>query len=160
MVKMLTVGEVASLASRLTGRRCSERQVRYLLVTHRLGTESAARPRGQTRLFGVIDVALVCLAKRLHTAGISPMVVRTVLTYRRDEIIRAWRSGSRVALVVDGIRGSLQPLLKTTPKGTIAVSLPDIWRGLDTEVDRAARSRSSVWMYRQVPVHAVPRSTL
>ena len=160
MVKMLTIGEVASLASRLTGRRCTGRQVRYLLVTHGLGTESAARPRGQTRLFGVLDVALVCLARRLRAAGLSPIVIRTVLTYRRDDIIRAWRAGSRVAIVVDGLQGTLQPLLKTAPTGAVAVSLPDVWRGLDAEVDRVSRSRPNLWMYRKVPAHAVPRSTV
>jgi len=156
---MLTVREVATLASRLSSHPCSERQVRYLLVTSGLGTEAARRARGQTRLFGVVDLALVCLARRLHAEGVSPMVIRTVLTYRRDDVIRAWRAGARVALVVDGVQGWVQPMLKPTPKGAAAVALPEIWRGLDGEVERVSRGRPRVWMWRDVPVHEVPRST-
>jgi hypothetical protein len=157
---MLTVGEVAALASRLTGRRCTARQVRYLLVTGGLGTETTPRPRGQTRLYGVIDIALVCLAQRLRAAGVSSAVARTVLTYRRDDIVRAWRAGSRLALVVDGIQGVVQPPVKPTPKGAAVVALLDVWRGLDGEVERVSRARGSVWMWKDVPVHAVPRSTV
>ena len=160
MVNMLTVGEVASLASRLTGRRCTERQVRYLLVTGGLGTEAARRPRGQTRLYGVIDVALVCLARRLNAGGVSTVVARTVLAYRRDEIVRAWRAGARTALVVRGALGWLQPLLKAPTAHVVAIPLPDVWRGLDAEIDRVCRARQTVWMYRPVSSHAVPRSTV
>jgi hypothetical protein len=157
---LLTVGEVAALCARLTGEACTPRQVRYLLVGCRLGTEPERRRNGQTRLHGAVDVALVRLALRLHAEGVSPWVARVVLTYLRNDVIRAWRAGSAVTLAVTGIQGSLDPSLKPKPAGAVAcVSLREMWHGLETELQRVCAARSAVWMWRDVPVHAVPRAT-
>ena len=158
--RLLTVGEVAALCGRLTGEACTPRQVRYLLVGCSLGTEPERRPNGQTRLHGAIDVAMVRLALRLHAEGVSPWVARVVLTYLRNDVIRAWKAGSAVTLAVTGIQGSLQPSLKPKPAGAVAcVPLREIWHGLETELQRVCNARSTVWMWRAVPVHAVPRAT-
>jgi len=157
--KLLTVGEVATLASRLTGQGCTPRQVRYLLVDGGLGTESGPRPQGQTRMYGVIDLAIVCLARRMQSAGMSSAVARAVLTYRRDDIVRAWKAGANAALVVTGLHGAVVPAAKaTSAKAAATVPLQDVWRGLDAEIERLTRTRPTVWMWRDVPVHAVPRS--
>ena len=159
--KVLTAMEVAALCARLEGRRCSPRQVNYLLVSGGLGTETRRRAHGQTRLHGILDVALVRLALRLQAEGVSPMVTRVTLTYLRNDLIRAWKAGAAVALTVSGVHGSLQPVLKARPSsGAVAcVPLLEIWRGLETELHRVCAARAEVWMWRHVPVDAVPRAT-
>lgn len=158
--RVLTTLEVASLCARLTGRRCSPRQVRYLLVTGGLGTDARRRANGQTRLYGVLDVAFVRLALRLQADGVSPMVARVTLTYLRSDLIRAWKAGAAVALTIAGVHGALQPVLKATPAGAVAcVPLLEIWRGLETELQRVCAARAHVWMWRHVAVDAVPRAT-
>ena len=158
--KVLTVGEVAALCTRLEGRRCSRRQVTYLLIAGGISGEAPRRSRGQTRVFGVLDVAFVRLALRLQAEGVSPMVTRVTLTYLRSDLIRAWKASANVALALTGVHGSLQPALKPKPAGAIAfVPLLEIWRGLETEVHKAAAGRGEVWMWRHVPVNAVPRAT-
>jgi hypothetical protein len=157
---VLTGPEVASVCARLTGRRCSPRQVRYLLVGGGLGTDARRRAHGQTRLYGILDVAFVRLALRLQAEGVSPMVARVTLTYLRNDLVRAWKAGAAVALAVTGVHGFLQPVLKVRPSGSVAyVPLLDIWRGLDSELHRICAARARVWMWRHVPVDAVPRAT-
>lgn len=158
--RLLTAGEVAVLCARLTGQPCSTRQVRYLLVGCSLGSEPDRRPNGQTRLHGGVDVAMVRLALRLRAEGVSPWATRVILTYLRNDIVRVWKTGSAVTLAVAGIQGSLQPSLKAKPARAIAcVPLREIWHGLETELQRICNARNSVWMWRDVPVHAVPRAT-
>jgi hypothetical protein len=158
--KVLTVVEVAALCGRLEGRRCSPRQVRYLLVTGGLGSEARRRAHGQTRVYTVLDAAFVRLALRLQVEGVSPMVARVTLTYLRSDLIRAWKAGAAVALTVSGLHGSLQPVMKARPAGAAAyVPLLEIWRGLEAEVHKVAAGRGHVWMWRRVPVNAVPRAT-
>lgn len=158
--KALTASEVACVCARLTGRRCSTRQVHYLLVAGGLGTDVHRRSNGQTRLYGILDVAFVRLALRLQAEGVSPMVARVTLTYLRSDLIRAWKAGAALSLVIVGWRGSLQPALKAKPPGSVAfVPLLEIWRGLDTELQRVCAARAHVWMWRHVPVDAVPRAT-
>ena len=158
--RLVTAGEVAALCARLTGEACTPRQVRYLLVGCRLGTEPERRPNGQTRLHGAVDVAMVRLALSLHAEGLSPWGTRVVLTYLRNDIIRAWKAGSSVTLAVTGVQGALQPSLKPRPARALAsVPLREIWHGLDAEIQRVCAARSAIWMWRPVPVHAVPRAT-
>ena len=83
--KALTAIEIAQTVSRLTGTEVSVRRVRHLLVVSGLGTELQTRQHGQTRLFGVLDLALVRLAIELERQGISAWVGRVVLTYLRDD---------------------------------------------------------------------------
>ena len=158
--KVLTAAEVAALCARLEGRRCSTRQVSYLLVSGGLGTEPHRRAHGQTRVYGLVDVAFVRLALRLQTEGVSPMAARVTLTYLRNDLIRVWKAGASMALVIRGMHGSLQPVLKARPPGTAAsVPLLEIWRGLEAELHRVCAARTEVWMWRHVPVNAVPDST-
>jgi hypothetical protein len=158
--KVLTVGEVAALCARLEGRRCTRRQVTYLLIDGSISGEARRRSHGETRVFGVLDVAFVRLALRLQAEGVSPMVARVTLTYLRSDLIRAWKASSALALAVTGVHGSLQPVLKPRPAGAVAyVPLLDIWRGLEGEIHKAAAARGEVWMWRSVPVNAVPRAT-
>jgi len=158
--KVLTAPEVASLCARLTGECCSTRQVHYLLVSGGLGSDAARRANGQTRMYSVLDVAFVRLARRLHAEGVSPMVARVTLTYLRNDLIRGWKSGAALALAIAGVHGSLQPALKARPAGAVAyVPLLDIWRGLESELQKVCAGRPEVWMWRHVPVNAVPRVT-
>ena len=148
------------LCARLVGEPCSPRQVRYLLVGCGLGTEPERRPNGQTRLHGAVDVAMVRLALRLHAEGVSPWVARVVLTYLRNDLIRAWMAGAAVTLAVTGIRGSLQPSLKSKPaRAAACVPLREIWHGLEAELQRVCHARHTVWMWRDVPIQAIPRAT-
>jgi hypothetical protein len=159
--KVLTVGEVAALCARLEGRRCSRRQVTYLLIDGGISGEARRRGHGQTRVFGVLDVAFVRLALRLQAEGVSPMVTRVTLTYLRSDLIRAWKASSALALAITGVHGSLQPAMKPKLSDAIAcVPLLEIWRGLEAEVHKAAAGRGEVWMWRHVPVNAVPRATV
>lgn len=159
--KVLTGFEVARLCARLTGRKCSPRQVHYLLVTGGLSGDARRRRNGQTRVYTVLDVAFVRLALRLQDEGVSPAVARVTLTYLRNDLIRVWKASASVALTVTGVHGSLQPVLKGRPPGVVAyVPLLEIWRGLEAELQRVCAARSELWMWRQVPVDAVPRANM
>lgn len=159
--RVLTATEVAQLASRLSGRRVSVRRVRHLLVDAALGTELQARRQGETRLFGVLDLALVRLAVELDAQGVSAWVARVVLTYRRDDIVRAFKSSAPVGLAIRGLHATLEPALRTQPPGLAAwVPLREIWKGLDAEVSAVRAHRPTVWMWSYVPAHTVKRSTL
>jgi hypothetical protein len=159
--KMLTMMEVAQLCGDLSGRRCTPRQVRHLLVTGALGTDPKRRPHGQTRLYGIVDVALVRLSLKLHDEGVSAWVARVVITYLRNDLIRTWKAGAATALTITGVHGSLQTALRNPPSGVTAyVAMRDIWRGLDAEIHRICAERSRVWMWRDVAADAVPRATV
>jgi hypothetical protein len=159
--KALTAIELAELVSRLSGKSVSPRRVRHLLVDASLGTELQTRQQGQTRLFGVLDLAIVRLAVELEAQGISAWVARVVLTYLRDDLVRAFKASAPVALAVRGLRASLEPALKAQPSGLAAwVPLRDIWKGLDGEVAALRAAKPTVWMWTEVPAHAVKRSTL
>jgi hypothetical protein len=159
--KALTGAELAQLVSRLTNRQVSARRVRHLLVEAGLGTELQARQQGQTRLFGVLDLALIRLVIELEGQGISAWVARVVLTYLRDDLVRAFRSSAPVALAVRGLRATLEPALKGQPSGLTAwVPLREVWKGLDGEVAAMRAGKPTVWMWTEVPAHAVKRSTL
>ena len=72
----------------------------------------------------------------------------------------AWRAGAPMGLAVSGLRGTVQPLFKARPPGTVAwVPLREIWRGLEAEIGEVRHAKPHVWMWREVPVHAVKRST-
>jgi len=157
----LTVSEAARVASHLAGRPCSPRQVRHLLVTGALGTETGRRVHGQTRLYGQLDIAFVRLALRLQAQGISPWVVRVVLTYLRNDLVRAWKSSAAVALAINGLKGTLEPALRQRPASATAwVPLREIAKGIDAEIQRVCDARPTVWMWRRVSVQAVPRTAV
>ena len=157
----LTVSEAAKVAGQLAGRPCSPRQVRHLLVGGGLGTDTGHRTRGQTRLYGSLDVTFVRLALRLQAEGVSPWVVRVVLTYLRNDLIRAWKSSAAVALAIRGLQGTLEPALRSRPASTSAwIPLREIAKGVDAEIQRIREARETVWMWRKVSVNAVPRASV
>jgi hypothetical protein len=158
--KLLTGVEAAQLVSALTGRKCTPRRVRHLLVDGGLGTELQGRQRGQTRLFGALDLAVLRLASELEAQGISAWVTRVVLTYLRDDIVRAIKSAAPVALAITGLKGRLEPALKARPSSAIAwVPLRDVWKGLDDQISALRQNQPTVWMWARVPVTGVKRST-
>ncbi|MDE3154247.1 MAG: hypothetical protein KGN76_04050 [Acidobacteriota bacterium] len=157
MRRLLSIAEVADLVSHVEQQPCSTRQVRYLLVTAGLGTDPGRRRNGQTRLYDLLDVAMVRMAVRLRQEGVSPWVIRVVLTYLRNDLIKAWRTGALVGLAISGIQGTLEPALKGRPARAIAwVPLRDIWHGLDAELRRVSETRDTLWMWREVPVKNIP----
>jgi len=159
--KLMTAVEAARAVSRLTGRKCSARRVRHLLVESQLGTELQSRQHGQTRLFGVLDLAIVRLAIELDRQGVSSWVTRVVLTYLRNDIVMAFKSAAPVALAISGLKGSVHPALKSRPAGTVAwVPLRDVWKGIEAEIGDVRAAKPTVWMYRDVPLTAVKRSTI
>lgn len=159
--KLMTAVEAARAVSRLTGRKCTPRRVRHLLVQSQLGTELQQRQRGQTRLFGVLDLAIMRLAIELDRQGVSSWVTRVVLTYLRNEIVMAFKSAAPVALAISGLRGSLHPALKSKPPETVAwVPLREVWKGIDAEIGDVRTAQPTVWMWRDVPLTAVKRSTI
>jgi hypothetical protein len=158
--RMLTATEVATLCRELTRHRCTPRQVRHLLVTGGLAADARRRPNGQTRLYTVVDVAFVRLAVTLQADGVSPWVARVVLTYLKNDLVRTWKAGSAAALTISGVHGLIQPAVRTAPTGVSAyVPLREIWRGLESEAHRVAVARPTLWMWREVSVDAVPRTT-
>lgn len=158
--KLLTAVEAARVLTKLSGRPCTPHRVRRLLVTARLGTELQARRRGQTRLFGALDLAIVRLAIELDRQGVSAWVAKVVLTYLRDDVVRAFKSAAPVALAVNGVRGSLEPALKARPSSAVAwVPLRDTWKGIEAEIEAVRGAKPTVWMWAEVPCHAVKRST-
>lgn len=158
--KLLTASEAAHVLSKLSGRRCSPQRVRRLLVGARLGTELQIRQKGQTRLFGALDLAIVRVALELERQGISAWVSKVVLTYLRDDVVRAFKSAAPVALAVTGLRGSLEPSLKPRPSAAIAwVPLRDTWKGIEPEIDGIRAAKPTVWMWTEVPCQSVKRST-
>jgi hypothetical protein len=159
--KLMTAVEAARAVSRLTGRKCSARRVRHLLVQGQLGTELQARQHGQTRLFGVLDLAIVRLAIELDRQGVSSWVTRVVLTYLRNDIVMAFKSAAPVALAISGLKGSVLPALKAKPAGTVAwVPLREVWKGIEAEIGEVRAAKPTVWMYRDVPLTSVKRSTV
>jgi hypothetical protein len=159
--KLLTAIEAARLVTRVSGRKCTPRRVRHLLVQGGLGTELQARRHGQTRLFGALDLAILRLSLELERQGISAWVARVVLTCLRDDIVRAFKSSALVALAVNGIRGSLEPALRSRPSFAVAwVPLREIWKGLDDQIGGVREAKATVWMWSEVPLHAVKRSTV
>ena len=158
--RLLTAVEAAKLLTRLSGRKCTPRRLRHLLVHGALGTELQRRQQGQTRLFGALDLGIFRIAIELERQGISAWVARVVLTYLRDDIVRAFKSSAPVALAVTGVRGRLEPALRARPSSAVAwVPLRDVWKGLDTEISGVREVKPTVWMWSEVPVHAVKRST-
>jgi hypothetical protein len=159
--RWLTVSEVAAVAGRLAGQPCSPRQVRHLLVRGGIGTDTRKRTRGETRLYGMLDVAFVHLALRLQADGASAWVVRVVLTYLRNDLIRAWKSSAAVALAINGLKGSLEPALKPRPAAAASwIPLREIAKGIEAEIRRVGDARETVWMWRKVSVNAVPRAAV
>jgi hypothetical protein len=158
--KLLTAIEAARIVSKVSGRKCSARRVRYLLVQGGLGTELQPRRQGQTRLFGPLDLAILRLAIELERQGISPWVGRVVLTYLRDDVVRAFKSAAPVALTVTGVKGRIEPALKSRPSHIAAwVPLRDVWKGLEQEITALREARPTVWMWADVPCSAVKRAT-
>lgn len=158
--KLLTASEAARIVSRVSGRKCSTRRVRYLLVQGGLGTELQPRRQGQTRLFGLLDLAILRLAIELERQGISAWVARVVLTYLRDDVVRAFKSAAPVALTVIGVKGRLEPALKSRPANIAAwVPLRDVLKGLEQEITALREARPTVWMWTEVPCSSVKRST-
>ncbi len=154
--RLVTAEEAAALITRLTGAPCSARQVRYLLLTGGLGTDTQAGRRGQTRLFGSFDVALVRTAVCLQQGGLSAALARSVLTYLRNDIILAWRSSAAVSVMVQGLKGSLEPTLKGRPAAARAwVPLRDVWRGLEPELQKVRAEEPDVWLWKKVPARTV-----
>jgi hypothetical protein len=112
-------------------------------------------------LYGSLDLALVRVALAMQEQGASPWLTRVVLTYLRNDLVRAWKSASPLALAVRGVQATLEPALKTAPSSTsIWIPLRAIWHGLDALVQKASDAREEVWMYRRVKVRAVPRNTV
>jgi len=158
--KLLTATELAKLASKAAGRKCTARRVRHLLVQGGLGTELQPRRQGQTRLFGALDLAIIRLALELERQGISAQVIRVVLTYLRDDIVRAYKSSAPLALAVIGVKGRLEPAIRNRPSAVAAwVPLREAWKSLDREIEQVREAKPSVWMWSEVPCHAVKRST-
>ena len=159
--KLLTAVEAAQLTSKLSGRKCTPRRVRHLLVQGGLGTELQRRQQGQTRLFGALDLAILLLAMELEKQGISAWVGRVVLTYLRDDLVRAFKAATPLALAVNGVRGRLEPSLRSKPSWAIGwVPLREIWRGLDGEIASVRQAKPTVWMWSEVHCHSVKRSTV
>ena len=159
--KLLTAVEAARAVRKLTGRPCTPRRVRHLLVQGGLGTELQVRRQGQTRLFGALDLAILRLAIELERQGISAWVARVVLTYLRDDIVRAFKAAAPVALAVTGVRGRLEPALKARPSSAVAwVPLREVWKGIEPEIAGVREAKPTVWMWCEVPVQAVKRSTV
>jgi len=150
--KLLTATEAALLAFELTGQSCTARQVRYLLVQGRLGTDVSPARHGETRVFGMLDMALLRLALSLRAQGVSAAVARGVLTYLRDDLIRAWRAGQSMAVAVRGLKGSLEPVPHGRPKWAVAwVPLRELWRDLDTQIGKIREARPDLWMWKERP---------
>jgi hypothetical protein len=83
------------------------------------------------------------------------------LTYLRNDLIRALRSGAAVALAIRGLQGTLEPALRSRPASTTAwVPLREIAKGVDVEIQRVRDARETVWMWRKVSVNAVPRASV
>ena len=99
-------------------------------------------------------------ALRLQVQGVSPWVVRVVLTYLRNDLVRAWKSSAAVALAINGLKGTLEPAFKPRPASAAAwVPLRDISKGIDAEIQRTCGASHTVWMWRKVSAHAVPRAS-
>ncbi len=158
--RLLTAVEAAKVVSKVSGKRCTPRRVRHLLVQSGLGTELQRRQQGQTRLFGALDLAILRLAVELERQGVSAWVARVVLTYLRDDIVRAFKSAAPLALAVIGVKGRLEPAIRSRPSAVIGwVPLREVWKGLDKEIDQVREAKPTVWMWSEVPCHAVKRST-
>jgi hypothetical protein len=111
-------------------------------------------------LFGALDLAIVRTAIEIEKQGVSAWVAKVVLTYLRDDLVRAFKSAAPVALAITGVRGSIAPALRSRPSNAVAyVPLREMWKGLDAEISAVRDAKPTVWMWREVPCHAVKRST-
>lgn len=160
-IRALTLREVTDLLCTLSGQTVTERQVRYLLITGQVGADATTRAHGRTRLYGSLDVALARAALGLRAEGVSPQLTRVVITYLRDDLVRAWRAAAPLAVAITGVQGSLEPVSKGRPgRASAWVPLRALWQGLEARVQEVADGRDDVWMYRKVRVSAVPRNTV
>lgn len=145
---VLTAPEVAAVVTALEGTACTARRVRYLFDGQR---GAAGVVRGQTRLYGLPEVAVMRLVLRLEAQGVSGWVARVVVTYCGDAIGAAWRRGAAAALVVRGVTGTIEPVRDATARPAAAcVPLPPVWRGIERAVRAARRRHPDVWRWRQV----------
>jgi hypothetical protein len=145
---VLTAPEVAAVVSRLEDQACSVRRVRYLLSGLPATDPTAAR--GEVRLYGPADVALMRLAVRLEARGVSAWVAQEVLAYRADEIRAAWRAGAPAALQVRGVTGSIEMATRDTdtPPGVVRVPLRPVFVGIASAIRRERRARPTIWRWR------------
>jgi hypothetical protein len=134
--------------SRLEGEACSVRRVRYLLSG--LPATDAIQARGEVRLYGPVDVALMRLALRLEARDVSAWVVQVVLAYRADEIRAAWRTGAPAALQVRGVTGSLEMATRDTdtPPGVVRVPLRPVFVGIASAIRHERPARPTIWRWR------------
>ena len=73
----------------------------------------------------------------------------------------AFKSAAPVALAISGLKGSVLPALKARPPGTVVwVPLRDVWKGIEAEIGEVRTATPTVWMYRDVQLTAVKRSTV
>ncbi|MGE3579741.1 MAG: hypothetical protein AB7I25_14905, partial [Vicinamibacterales bacterium] len=93
-VRAITLKEMTALLAAVSGRPVSDRQVRYLLIAGGVGGDTALRAHGRTRLYGSVDVALARAAVALRAEGVSPQLTRVVMTYLRDDLVRAWKAAA------------------------------------------------------------------
>lgn len=149
---VLTAPEVATVVTALDGTACTARRVRYLLERP---TAAAGLVRGQTRLYGLAEVALMRLALRLEAQGVSGWVARVVVAYCGDAIRAAWQSGAAVALVVRGVTGTLVPIRDAGRPAAAVVPLPAVWQGLAQAVRAERRRHPDVWRWRYVNAAAL-----
>jgi hypothetical protein len=156
---LLTAPEVAAVVSRLEGEPCSVRRVRYLLSG--LSATDAAPPRGEVRLWGPVDVALMRLAVRLGTQGLSPWVARVVLTYSGAEIRAAWTSGASVALAVRGVTGSIEGATPGPDAPAVAarVLLRSVFVGTVSAIRQERRARPTIWRWKARPATALAQAS-
>jgi len=140
---------------------------RLTLICHSSDTARAeAKPLGTANM-AAVDAAKVvsklgaprCTPRRVRQ-GISAWVARVVLTCLRDDIVRAFKSAAAQSLSVNGIRGRLEPTLRSRPAAAVGwVSLCDVWKELEGEIGLRRDAKPTVWMWAEVPCHAVKHST-
>lgn len=147
---VVTADELASLV------RCKRWHVRRYLQDVK---PPIAADNRRTRLYDVVDVCLVQLAKRLEDAGCSAWVVRAVLANHLDELRRAFVGDRALVFAVYGVRGKLIAASdsSTLPDGAVAISLREIRLGLPEAIARLRRDEPTIHQFNRKILVSVAR---
>lgn len=148
MEAVLTVVEVARILRALEGRfALTPRGIRYYARTGMMvpsGRMAKGKRSRETRLYTVVDVALLRLVCRLHRQRVHERALWGLLVYRGDELRALLAEGSGELVVDTPAALAIGSEDRTTPK-PIRVDVASLVSGLTERLQAYRRRNPKVW---------------
>jgi hypothetical protein len=145
---ILTVSEVASLLRALEGRfALTPRGIRYYARTGMVVPSRFMRRTNRartTRLYDVIDVALLRLVCRLHRQRVHERAIWGLLVYRGDEVRLMLEAGTGEIIVTDRAALGIGSEDSTGPK-PIRTDIRWLMNGLAERLAAYRRREPEIW---------------